>query len=128
MVDHAVEGGGFVLAVGINGESDIVGADVATGEHRTYLLPAGTERRREAAVLGEVDDCRFRLVGDPAVGDFRRRVAGAVVDDDDTVDAGIEVVEHGLDGGRLVVGGHDSDTRRPGDPGRRVRMFCRCSG
>ena len=85
---------------------------------------AGVERRRLAAVLGEMDDAQARDLADQAIEHLGGVVAAAVVDGDDLevgiVDAG-GGAQRLLGVVALVVAGHEDRDRRPMVDRRRIR-------
>ena len=116
-LDELVEHLQVVLAVGVDGEHEVVGAELVLREPLPQLGQRGVVRLRHAAVHLVDEEPAFRATAGHPFLDLGPRVVGrAVVDDDQLVDERIELFEHGRDR-RLFV-----ESRDHRDPTRRGRV------
>ena len=109
-----------MLAVGVDGEHEIVGRQLAVAHAPAEVGEGEVVRLRHALVLVERQQaaCRARA----ATSSISRAgaVGRAVVDDDQLVDEWLQLVEHLRDRRLFVVRGHDRDAPWPRQVARRA--------
>ncbi len=99
----------LVLAVGIDGEDDVVLVEVAFGHAPSDLLEGGVVGGGHPAVVIEEERMDVRMNVAPAKDELLGAIGGPIIDDDDLVDAGLEGVKYADDCGFFVVCRDDSD-------------------
>ncbi len=105
-----------VLAVGVDGEDEIAGVELAALQPIAQARQ-GQEVRLRHPLVHFVHKQRAAIVSGQPAFDLGARVVGrTVVDDDQLVDHRVQRVEDGDDGRFLVVRGNDRDASSAHDP------------
>ena len=98
-----------VLTVGVDGEDEVVGVELAALEPLAQVSEGQEVRLGHALVHVVTEQAAMRMAGQPRLDRGPGAVGRAVVDDDELVDERRELVQHRRDGRFLVVRRDDRD-------------------